>query len=483
MSHMKKLLPVIALVALLGQGCPTPPTPPAAMPPQSGGKTAPPPATKMGFGKLPPLLAYGSLGTSEAMSGDARSALAPGAPQPIPTSPAYGVADVAVTGNAGSGGGTTGIRIAPAPDYQPVNVFYAVNATLPEWGSEDQVFRVRRPDIAADVVRGIAVPAGLPNALAGQIDRVQSINMSWMDREQFTWNFDPSYGHLNWWKQYDPRIASSMEASLIAPDRQPNGQPVSVDKERAIAAADAFLNAHGLGSIREQGGMVEDQPWMTAVDLAMPCILKDEVAAREAEAAGVSASGEATSLIYPSPCGWYPQEVNVFYGSNLEGRPVVDAGGWPFRLSSVQVSLSDYSVRGGNVQMMQGLDRSAYPLINAEEAMKRLEAGGRNPAYGWGTEDVNVTIDTVELAWMRFDSWKDNQQESYYLPALAARGTVNRNIRGQAPEPYYTVVSLVADEAFDLGDNGLVPPMPVEPLMMDAPVSAPVPAPAPEPKR
>jgi hypothetical protein len=199
--------------------------------------------------------------------------------------------------------------------------------------------------------------------------------------------------------------------------------------------------------------------------------------AREAETA--PAVGEA-KLIYPSPC-WYPQEVTVFYGSSLEGRPVVDAGGWPFRLSSVQVSVSDYSVRGGNVQMMQGLDRSAYPLISAEEAMKRLEAGGRNPAYGWGTEDVNVTIDTAELAWMRFDSWKDNKQETYYLPALAARGTVDRKIEGQEPEAYYTVVPLVSDEAFDLGDGGVpVPlPMPVEPLMMDAPAAAP----ATEPKR
>jgi hypothetical protein len=471
---MKKLLPIIALVALLGQGCPTPPRPtPPAMPPKSP-PSVEAPAAKMGFGKLPPLLAYGALGTSEAMSGDARSALSSVAPQSPAMNAAYGQGDLAVTGNV-VGGGTTGIRIAPAPDGQQVNVFYTVSTTLPEWGAEDQVFRVRRPDIATDVVRNIAVPAGLPNALAGQIDRVQSVNMSWMDREQFTWNFDPSYGHLNWWKQYDPRIAAGMEADVI-----PQDQP-ALDKARAIAAADAFLNAHGLGSIREQGGMVEDQPWMTATDLAMPCIMKDEVTAREAEAAGVSASGEATSLIYPSPCGWYPQEVTVFYGSTLEGRSVVDAGGWPFRLSSVQVSLSDYSVRGGNVQMSQGVDRSAYPLITREEAMARLEAGGRNPVYGWGTEDVNVTIETTELAWMRFDSWKDNRQESYYLPALAVRGTIDRNMQGQEPEPYYTVVSLVADEAFDLGDGGR--PMPVEPLMMDAPAASGAPTPVAEPKR
>ncbi|MCR4256432.1 MAG: hypothetical protein NUW08_01870, partial [Candidatus Uhrbacteria bacterium] len=72
---MKKLLPIIALVALLGQGCPTPPRPtPPAVPP-----TSPPsveaPAPKMGFGKLPALQSSGVPSTPEAMSGDARSAL------------------------------------------------------------------------------------------------------------------------------------------------------------------------------------------------------------------------------------------------------------------------------------------------------------------------------------------------------------------------------------------------------------------------
>ena len=409
----------------------------------------------MGFGKLPALQSSGVPSTPEAMSGDARSALSSVAPQPA-ASPAYGAADVAVTGNV-VGGGTTGIRIAPVPpeDLEQADVKYVVTATLPEWGGEDQVYRVRHPDMSVDMIRRVGVPAGLPSALVGQVDQVQSFNMSWMDRESFTWNFDPAYGNLNWWKQYDSRVASGAIAEDL---RTPNGEPLAVDKTRAIAVADEFLNTHGLGFVREQNGSIEDQPWLTATDLAMPCILKDEAGAREEAAAG-----NATSLIYPSPCGWYPQEATVFYGSSLEGRSVVDSGGWPFRLSSVQVSLSDYSVRGGNVQMSQGMDRSAYPLISREEAMKRLEAGGRNPVYGWGTEDVNVTIGTAELAWMRFDSWKDNRQESYYLPALAVRGTIDRNTQGQEPEPYYTVVSLVADDAFDLGEGGGVPvPLPVE---------------------
>ncbi len=85
---------------------------------------------------------------------------------------------------------------------------------------------------------------------------------------------------------------------------------------------------------------------------------------------------------------------------------------------------------------------------------------------------------------MRYDSWKDNRQESFYLPALAVRGTIDRKIQGQAPEPYYTVVPLVADDAFVLGDNGGVMPLPVEPFMMDAPATAPAaPTPAVEPVR
>ncbi|MCK9360734.1 hypothetical protein M0Q28_00700 [Patescibacteria group bacterium] len=466
---MKQLLPAIVLISLLGAGC-APATPNV---PSTGGQPKPAPvATKLGFGKLPGLQPYGSLGTAEAMSSRSSgavglSAIAPNSAVPTPTVTWEAVESDAAVSSPNVGGGTTGVRIMPAPDMKPVNVKYAVSATMPDWQSEAQVLHVRRPNVDSSIVRSLAVPAGLPSALAGQVKQMQSVSMSWMDNEDFQWNFDPIYGNLNWWKQYDPRIAMDLNAERMP---EQGGNPPALDKARAIAAADAFLNSHGLSALREQGAIVDETPWTGSA--TMPCILKEEeVKARDAE---------ATSLIYPGPCGWYPTEVTVFYGAELEGLPTVDAGGYPFRMSSVQVSLSDYSVRSGNVMMAQDLERSAYPLISKDEAMKRLQEGGRNPVYSWGGEegDVEVKITKAELAWMRFDSWANNKQESYYLPALAAEGTVDRKMKGQEPEVYRTVVPLVADSAFDLDQGGGGVPVP---LMMGAPAATTPAAPVTEP--
>ena len=120
--------------------------------------------------------------------------------------------------------------------------------------------------------------------------------------------------------------------------------------------------------------------------------------------------------------------------------------------------------------------RSAYPLLDSATVMKRLQEGGRNPVYPWGNEikDVQVTIDKVELAWLRFDSWLNNRQETYDIPAIAASGHVNRNIKGQEPEEYHTTVALVEDDAFAEMEPQ---PTPVPLPMMEggvAPPSAPV---------
>jgi hypothetical protein len=319
------------------------------------------------------------------------------------------------------------------------------------------VLHVLRPSVGTSAIGSISSVASLPSQLLSDVQSVQSLQASWRDTDGFTWNFDPINGNLNWWKQNND-IRPMMADEEKAPINEAPVSPTSVDRAKAIAAADSFLDAHGLGIIRAQGGTIEEQAWMTGS--SMPCLM----------GAVEDSSGAVSSMMYPNPCGWYGGEVTIYYGAQLEGRSVVDVGGWPFRLSSVQINLEDYSVRGGNVIMNQQTERSSYPLISREEAMKRLEAGGRSPMYRWGDgQEVSVEIDKIELAWMRYDSWNGEKQETYYLPALSATGKVNYT-RAEAQE-YHTVVLLVADDAFDLGDNGGVMPspvpMPVEPMMIE----------------
>ncbi len=480
---MNKILPTLVLLAMLGAGCPSP----MAYSTQK-------PAAKMGFGKLPGLMAYGSLGTAEAISSRSAGAMAIAPTTAAMPLPAGNVTFNAVAGDMAVttvGGGSAGVRIAPVdlkmvpPDERPMTqatVIYKLTGTVPEWAAEGDVLHVNRPTPDAGLVRSVGNSAGLPGQILSGIQTVQSIQASWRDNQSFTWNVDPVNGNLNWWKEIDWRVAQEQ----ARPEKPPK-----VDQARVIAAANAFLDAHGLGAVKNQGAEIDNSPYVRALldgtsDTSMPCLMKEEAVRMEAtdtRIADPAISAVAPSaMIFPSPCGgWWPQQITVFYGTNREGLSVVDAGGWPNRASSINVDVMTYEVMGGNVMFTEQVERSAYPLISREEGMKRLEAGGRNQIWPWGYEgqNINVTISEVKLAWMRHDTWTEGRQQTYFLPALAAKGMVDRGLKDQPqPEEYYTVVPLVADSAFDLGEQGGggVP----MPLMMDAAV--PVPPPHPEPE-
>lgn len=473
---MNKIIPAVLMLAVLGAGCPSSPMT------YKGTNGTKPPAAKLGFGKLPSMQAYGALGTAEAMSSSymARGsavlspmpAAAPVAPSTI-TLDATVAGDVTVTSNNMVGGGTPGtmaMRIAPMPteEYKPTPAKYEVTASLPDWNGEGDVLHVKRPQPDASLIRSVASGAGLPGQLINGIQTVQSVQASWRDAQNFVWNIDPVNGNLNWWKEIDWRVTTPP----VRPEKPPQ-----VDKARLIAAADAFLDAHGLSAIKAQGGEVENSQWVNilfdkAAASSMPCIMKEEAAVRDISAAG-DAKLVVDPMIYPSPCdNYWPQQVSVFYGGSREGLQVVDAGGWPNRATSISVDVTTYEVMGGNVLFTEQTERSAYPLISKDEAMKRLQAGGRNVMYSWDGAQMSVNITEVKLAWMRHDSWANGRQETYFLPALSAKGTSTYN--NQEPQEYYTVVPLVADSAFDLDPNGGYPvPMP---LMMDAGVATPPPA-------
>jgi len=461
---MKKLVVSFALLALIGAGCPTAPS---GTTPQQGERPPAQVPTRMGFGKLPALGASGALGSPEARSATISMNAAP-----------MMAADTAQTEQGtwtvSAGGGTAGVATMvatpsmapvtdlkirpvpmPPPNLKPVNIKYNLTATLPDWGTDSDVLEVERMQMDSSLVRGFAANAGLPGPIVSGIADIQSINVSWKDNNGFVWNTDGASGNLNWWKQQN-------DVQQLRNDQMP---PAKQDDTKIIAAADAFLRSHGLGAVADQGATVEQYN--------QPCLMKADAGSAPA---AMMKDDSASTMIYPSPCGYYVVQATVFYGVNREGKPVVDMGGWPSRMSSVSVDTNTLEVTSGNVVYSENIARSSYPLLDKDTVMKRLQDGGRNPVYPWGneTKDVQVTIDKVELAWLRFDSWADNQQQTYFIPAIAASGHVDRGIKGQEPEEYHTTVALVKDDAF--ADVAPQPIPPIMPMMENsvAPAQAPV---------
>ncbi|MCC7522321.1 hypothetical protein IT407_00760 [Candidatus Uhrbacteria bacterium] len=445
----KKILSVFVALAILGAGCQ-----PAAPSITQPSKPEPVPA-KQGFGKIPNVLNYGALGSAEAISarpmGAPIAAVSPlssvqvQAPTTAPAKEPAANFDVAVTNVGGGTAGSSGVaRIMPYPEPNQAKVVYNVTASLPTWGSESDVYRVRLPSIDVSSARSIISVAGVPSQISNGISAVQYANVSWKDNEGFVWNTDIPSRNLNWWKEIDWSKEQPRER-----------REVRLDKERVLAAADAFLRSHGLGSFAGQG-IIQEYPEIMPLlrGESMPCIMAEPAAAEDAK-----------MMIYPSPCGGYPMQVSVVYPEMRGGLPVVGSGGWPSNRASVSVDIESNTVMGGNVFQVNEEDASAYPLITSEEALKRLNAGGNNPVYGWygeaGTSEVRVTISSVKIGWMRHETWADNQSRIFILPALIAEGTIDRGMSGQEPEKYQTVVPLVADEAFQ------TPNLPVMQPLMD----------------
>jgi hypothetical protein len=434
---MNKRMPLSAILlasVLLGAGCNQTPAPT----PSPSDTSSDRPAAVQGFGMLPPVLGYGSLGTEAARSfRPADAALSSIAPVPM-------MAGVAMTEPA------IAVRAPTLPEE--AKVVYDIKGELPTWSADGTVYRVRQPGVSTSVARSIADAAGVPSQVSGGATEIQGANVSWRDAAGFIWNVDLPGRNLNWWKNVD--------YSKTQPEANNNPK---LDAAAVKTAADNFLRDHGFGNLVGKG-IIEETPMIMPLlrGESAPCPLMAE--AREAAANPVAPEADkivdSKMMIWPSPCG-YPIQVTVYYPDVRDNMSTVDAGGWASRKASIQIDISNNSIVGGNVMLPSNEDSSAYPLISSEEAMKRLMAGGNNPIYGWydgsGVKEVRATISTVKLGWMRHDSWENNAMKTYFLPALLAEGTIDRGNSNQTePEKYYTVVPLVADAAFQTNNTPIM---------------------------
>lgn len=448
---MNKRMPLSAILlasVLLGAGCNQAPAP------TPSDASSDRPAAVQGFGMLPPIVGYGSLGTEAARSfrpADASlSSIAP-----VPMMAGIAMTEPAVAGDmvvTNVGGGTTAFAVRAPTLPEETKVVYDIKGELPSWEGDGTVYRVRQPSVTTSIARSISDAAGVPSQVSSKATEIQGANVSWRDAAGFVWNVDLPGRNLNWWKNVD--------YSKTQPEANNNPK---LDAAAVKTAADNFLRDHGFSNLVGKG-IIEETPMIMPLirGEVMPCAMsaRPEAAPAANPVVPQADTADAKMMIWPSPCG-YPIQVTVYYPDVRDNMSTVDAGGWASRKASIQIDISNNSIVGGNVMLPSNEDSSAYPLISSEEAMKRLMAGGNNPVYGWydgsGVKEVRATISTVKLGWMRHDSWENNTMKTYFLPALLAEGTIDRGTPNQTePEKYYTVVPLVADAAFQANNTPIM---------------------------
>jgi hypothetical protein len=452
-------------IAFAGAGC-TSPIPsavkPTTNPPSSASKGA------LAFGKLPGISESAATGGSYngrsiAVSQDASSPAAPMATTlTAGTNAEKGIATPSVAVAQGKPGSAIA-RPIPYPQPHPVTVEYILDAAIPTWGADGDVLQVTKnlPDTSA--VRLLAGQSGLPSQVTNAMRNLSSLSIQWVDADGYQWTFDAGNRTTSFWKNQTTEDVNAKQAP-------------SLDQNKVLKAAYAFLDAHGFSAIRERGGTIQDLPQIlpmmkgASTGSSMPCrVMMQNSGMMEASAppsatnpatdADVTSNGtkgvatpdaSATPTIYPNPCGWWPQQVSVVYPNTKEGKAISDPYGNNSVAATITVNLDTNQVTNGNVMLDESTVRSSYPLIDVDTAKRRLESGGRNPVYPWGSESGNITVHlkTIEVVWMRYDSWNNNANETYYLPALLAKGTLNRG-KGYATEDYQTIIPLLKDDVFE----------------------------------
>ncbi|MFH1078494.1 MAG: hypothetical protein V1745_04430 [Patescibacteria group bacterium] len=448
---MKPTTSAIALVVaslLLGQGCPTD----TAQTTSPTGEEQPAKGLvdRKAFGKLPSLgsVAVAENGTATAGnvsvgSVSARS-MAVAAPMMAP-------ADSGVTKEASVIG-----RPIPAPYPTPGTVTYDLDATTPSWSMDGDVLRLNDaiPSLlsAKDVVKEI----GIPNQALGSDAKLLNLNLSWRDADGMQWQYDASSHMVSFWKDTSGIMKETTDAQ----------EPPKIDDAEYVRIADAFFAAKGFSDVARGAGTVE-KPWGDA-NVRCPMPMMEGAAVKAANVAVTTdvATLPAGRQVAPdagvssiSRCWWPSSQVTVYYEGSRDGKRIQDAGGWPWRAANVTIDVTDKSVSSGSIVLNRGTESSQYPLISKEEAEKRLHSGGRNPLYVWESGNVSVHIKTLDLVWMRYDSWSAGANETYLIPALAGSGTAT--YPDGREEEYRTIIPLVTDDAFE-------EPTPVEILPMRA---------------
>lgn len=420
-------------IAFLGAGCQLPSSQTGAATPTSKPAETPKLARANGFGKLPTLEAAAQTNDT-ARSSAAVSNVAPTTPSAAPKT--AGATESAIAGRP--------IPIPPPPQT-PGTVSYDVTASIPTWNAEDDVLRTRSTNFPSSQISLLAQATGLPTQALGSDAKAQSLSFSWIDADGFTWTYDAVQRNVSFWKQ-DTRVYANAEPSKTTP---------TIDDAAFIKIAEAFLASKGFGGVPHATGVVE-KPWgdvATINSVRMPCPLPMMGGAVKAEAGGTVTveSAQTAPSIAPGeyyPC-WYPQQVSVTFGAVRNGRNINDASGSPFTNLSVTIDITSKAVLGGSAWLDQDVDGSRYQLIDRDTAIKRLKAGGRNPIWPWGSgTDIAVKITSVDLVWMRYDSWDEKSgTATYFIPALAGSGTVE--YAKDNVQQYRTIVPLVADDAFE----------------------------------
>lgn len=462
MKHARSLVALCALFALVGQGCPQQTAvPPSAKKPSEHGA-----ASKMAFGKLPSVQSaqLAATGASESAS----------APSGISDAPSVAAKNVAV----GEGVSDSAIARPIPPPYPNTGIVtYELKAAMPDLKTEDDVLRYVSGSLAGANLGNLAAALGLPSQALGSNPNILNFNFSWKDADKLQWSYDASSRMASFWKEPVYRV---MDEKAQAGDAQ---NPPKIDEKEFVRIADDFLTRKGFGNVQRGPGTVE-YPWgdmpYAATDASVRCPMPMEGSSGAVSGGtavlGTSAAKSATVAVPPTPangvttdvmprCWWPMNQVTVVYDGIRNGKKIVDAGGYPWRSASVTIDLTDKGVTNGSVWLDRETESSPYPLLAKDVVEQRLKSGGRNPIYPWNG-NATVKITSLELVWMRYDTWTDGVNETYLIPAIAGTGTAEY-AADKRTETYRTILPLVADEAF-------AEPSPVEPVPLPAVQAEPV---------
>lgn len=385
---MKRVVFLIALLLLIGQGC--------VQPFADTQETAEPTGTPSPEGFVAFREGFGSL------------------PGPVPAMPDK---------NANAPQITWDVEL---PQLPPDVTVLRKHKTLPEAG------------LLQNITSALSIPAG-----ALRRDPVaRAFKLEWVDDQQYQWAYDGQNAQLSF--LLPERIEAPLTLSQLPSDEELVGIVETFLSERGLSNglwgkpslhfswntwwqqesdAGRCMSIFSVNTVRS----VADDPDITFAD-----------APRLPPASSVSC---ATTE--------FPRLHLVRMILNQDGLPAFHADGSPVIAAEFVIDANANRVERGMLQLTKDADRSNYLAISLQTFVERLREGGLRGTSGI-SQSSTIVLDTLESAFYEHVTNVNGEERRYYVPAIHGAGTVTH--ANGLEEPYSTIVPLVADDQYATGD-------------------------------
>lgn len=224
------------------------------------------------------------------------------------------------------------------------------------------------------------------NSFSGQ--QLQSISLIQRNNFGYSTNVMLDEGMVSIYQNWETWPAAKCGSDAVCYEAQRVKEGDVMTNEEAVAIADAFITEHGIDVTTYGQGEVMSE-WRRLYDLAT---VKENF--------------------------YFPETIDIVYPSKIEAKSIYDEYNGSSIGLTVSVHIKERKVTSANLTTQQ-YDASDYAIeTDTKKLLALAEKGGSSGYVPEGAQTLDVELGEPVIALTRIFTYKDNQSQELYVPAL-----------------------------------------------------------------